>query len=160
ALVGLGFNVKMLAAYVGLPTFALVYALGAGPPWRRRLADLVIGGAVLAAVSLPLLLVYDLTPPANLPLVRRSPHHSLVERAVGHNGVGRSVRLWPPAAPRPGDGAAPAARPDRAAPAGAPGTWPWRLFVREPAGPLRLTDGQLAAQSLWLAPLAIVGLLA
>ena len=29
ALVGLGFNVKMLAAFVVLPTFALVYWLGA-----------------------------------------------------------------------------------------------------------------------------------
>src|SRR6267142_4993415 len=36
ALVGLGFNVKMLAAFVVLPAFALVYALGAPLGWRRR----------------------------------------------------------------------------------------------------------------------------
>src|SRR5262249_60965130 len=96
ALVGLGFNVKMLAAYVGLPMFALVYALGAGPPWRRRLADLVIGGAVLAAVSLPWLLVYDLTPPANRPLVGSSRPHPRGELAAGPHGGARS---GPPGAP-------------------------------------------------------------
>ncbi|HZE35578.1 MAG TPA: glycosyltransferase family 39 protein, partial [Candidatus Eisenbacteria bacterium] len=36
ALISLGFNVKMLAAFVVLPAFALVYALGAPLGWRRR----------------------------------------------------------------------------------------------------------------------------
>jgi 4-amino-4-deoxy-L-arabinose transferase-like glycosyltransferase len=35
ALVGLGFNVKMLAAFVVLPTFAVVYFVGAPLAWRR-----------------------------------------------------------------------------------------------------------------------------
>ena len=64
ALVGLGFNVKMLAAFVVLPTFAAVYWLGAVLPWRRRLVDLALGGLVLAAVSLPWMIAYDLTPAA------------------------------------------------------------------------------------------------
>ncbi|HMH52310.1 MAG TPA: glycosyltransferase family 39 protein, partial [Candidatus Acidoferrum sp.] len=37
ALVGLAFNVKMLAAFVVLPAFALVYLLGTPFVWRRRL---------------------------------------------------------------------------------------------------------------------------
>ena len=54
ALVGLGFNVKMLAAFVVLPTFALVYLVGAPLAWRRRIADLAVAAVVLAAVSLSL----------------------------------------------------------------------------------------------------------
>ena len=51
ALVGIGFNVKMLAAFVVLPTFVLVYFLSAPVGWRRRLVDLAMGGLVVAAVS-------------------------------------------------------------------------------------------------------------
>ena len=43
ALVGVAFNVKMLAAFVVLPVFFLVYALGAGGTARRRVADLALG---------------------------------------------------------------------------------------------------------------------
>ena len=52
ALVGLGFNVKMLAAFVVLPTFALVYFVGAPVEWRRRVVHLAVAGVVLTAVSL------------------------------------------------------------------------------------------------------------
>src|SRR5258708_4344561 len=36
ALIGLGFDVEMLAAFVVLPTFPALYLLGAAVPWRRR----------------------------------------------------------------------------------------------------------------------------
>ena len=52
ALVGIGFNVKMLAAFVVLPVFALVYFAGAPLGWRRRLVHLIAGGLVAAVVSL------------------------------------------------------------------------------------------------------------
>src|SRR6185295_17169581 len=101
ALIGLGFNVKMLAAFVVLPTFALVYWLGAAVPWRRRLVDLTLGGLLLVAVSLPWMIAYDLTPPARRPFVGSSPHNSMIDLAVGHNGIGRFVRRWPTACSRP-----------------------------------------------------------
>lgn len=157
ALIGLGFNVKMLAAFVVLPTFALVYWLGAVRPWRRRLVDLTLGGLLLAAVALPWMIAYDLTPAARRPFVGSSPRNSMIDLAVGHNGIGRFVRLWPaarvgeapPQAPRIATGGAPAS-----ATASAYG----RLFVRAPVGPGRLADGLLAAQAEWLLPLALVPL--
>ena len=159
ALIGLGFNVKMLAAFVVLPTFALVYWLGAARPWRRRLVDLTLGGLLLVAVSLPWMIAYDLTPPARRPFVGSSPHNSMIDLAVGHNGIGRFVRLWqtarvgeaPARAPRPATGAAPAST-------AADGYG--RLFVRAPVGPGRLADGLLAAQAEWLLTLALVPLAA
>jgi 4-amino-4-deoxy-L-arabinose transferase-like glycosyltransferase len=156
-LIGLGFNVKMLAAFVVLPTFALVYWLGAAVAWRRRALDLVLGGVLTAAVALPWMIAYDLTPAARRPFVGSSPQNSMIDLAVGHNGVGRFVRLWQ------------AGRSSRAdqAPARQPATSPTtafaaaegyaRLFVRAPVGPLRLLDGLLAAQASWLLPLALVG---
>lgn len=156
ALIGTGFNVKMLAAFVVLPTFALVYWLGAAGSWRRRLADLALGGLVLAAVSLPWMIAYDLTPAAQRPYVGSSPQNSMIDLAVGHNGVGRFVRLWQAGRTAHADEAT-ARRRASATPAAGPAEGYARLFVRAPVGPLRLADGLLAAQAEWLLPLALVG---
>src|SRR5215470_9213284 len=158
-LIGLGFNVKMLAAFVVLPIFALVYWLGAARPWRRRLADLVLGGVVVGAVALPWIIAYDLTPPAPRPFAGSSASNSMIELAVGHNGVGRFVRTWQTRPARASE-----AVPRRPVSSGsgpaplAPTELYSRLFVRTPVGPLRLLDGQLAAQAEWLLPLALIGL--
>jgi 4-amino-4-deoxy-L-arabinose transferase-like glycosyltransferase len=153
ALVGLGFNVKMLAAFVVLPTFGLVYALGAAVPVRRRLVDLSLGALVLAAVSLSWVLVYDLTPPERRPYAGTTDRNSVLELAVGPYGIGRFVRQTRPSATTD---APPAPAPVVAD--AAPRTGPARLFVRTPVGPLRLADGQLAGQVAWLLPLAAAGL--
>src|SRR6266849_487384 len=92
ALVGLGFNVKMLAAFVVLPTFALVYFAGAPLDWQRRLAHLAVGGAVVTAVSLSWVVFYDLTPPDRRPFAGSSRYSSMIELAVGNNGMERFVR--------------------------------------------------------------------
>jgi 4-amino-4-deoxy-L-arabinose transferase-like glycosyltransferase len=154
ALVGLGFNVKMLAAFVPLPTFALVYLLNAVLPWRRRCLDLILAGIVLAAVSLPWALAYDFTPVSRRPFAGSSRHNSMVELAVGHNAIDRFVRparvgdarTVPPRTPADGATADPTARA--------------RTFVQTPTGALRLADGLLAAQVGWLFPLALVGVVA
>jgi 4-amino-4-deoxy-L-arabinose transferase-like glycosyltransferase len=155
ALVGLAFNIKMMAAYVLLPTFVLVYFLGAPVPWRRRSLDLILGGLVLVAVSLPWIVAYDLTPPAQRPYVGSSPQNSMLDLAVGHNAVGRFVRLW-----KPRGQAADQTTTPLPIPTGSDGLRTARggLFVRAPVGGLRLADGQLAAQVGWLFPLALMGL--
>ena len=161
ALIGLGFNVKMLAAFVVLPTFALVYWLGASVPWRRRLVDLALAAVVLVAVSLPWALVYDLTPADRRPFAGSSRENSMLELAVGHNGIGRFVRRA--AAPRlDAAGARATAAPPAvlvASPGEAARRSSWlELFVRTPVGALRLADGRLAGQVGWLFPLAAMGL--
>jgi len=165
ALVGIGFNVKMLAAFVVLPTFVLVYFLSAPVGWRRRLVDLAMGGLVLAAVSLSWVLAYDLTPPDQRPFAGSSTTNSMLELAVDHNGLQRFIPRWRPFRParidpgtgqaatagaQPGAGAGPLARP------GPRGGWPG-FGDRVPVGPLRLADRHLAGQVGWLLPLAILG---
>jgi 4-amino-4-deoxy-L-arabinose transferase-like glycosyltransferase len=79
ALVGLGFNVKMLAAWVVLPTFVLVYFLGAPIAWRCRLADLTLAAVVLVTVSLAWAVIYDLTPPEHRPFAGTTKKNSMLE---------------------------------------------------------------------------------
>jgi len=165
ALVGIAFNVKMLAAFVVLPTFVLVYFLRAPVGWRRRLVDLAMGGLVVAAVSLSWVLAYDLTPPDQRPFAGSSTTNSMLELAVDHNGLQRFIPRWrafrparidpgtgqaPMTGAQPGAGAGPPARP------GPRGGWPG-FGNRVPVGPLRLADRHLAGQVGWLLPLAILG---
>jgi 4-amino-4-deoxy-L-arabinose transferase-like glycosyltransferase len=67
ALVGLGFNIKMLQACPVVPAFALAYGLFAPLPRRTRLARLALAAGVLLLVSLSWSLVVDLIP-ARAPL--------------------------------------------------------------------------------------------
>jgi len=165
---GVAFNVKMLAAFIVLPAFVLTYAISAPVPLRQRVADLLLAAPVLAACSLSWALVSETTPPQSRPFVGSSQADSVLELMVGHNGLGRFVALLKPAAqfaapvrqaragPAGGDEASGAAQSAQSAPRSAFS----RLFVRTPAGPQRLFDGLLAAQTGWWLPLALSGLLA
>lgn len=166
ALVGLGFNVKMMAAFVVLPTFVLVYLLTASPDWRRRFIDLALSAVVLLAVSLPWMLAYDLTPIENRPYVGSSKQNSMMELAVGHNALGRFIRpaklVGEPGLDR---GSKETGRPSTTSIVSTPAEsrlralWR-RQFVQDPVGPMRLVNGQLAGQVGWLFPLAVMGLAA
>jgi 4-amino-4-deoxy-L-arabinose transferase-like glycosyltransferase len=165
ALLGVGFNVKMLAAFVVVPGFLVVYWLGAPQAWRRRLVDVALAALVLMAVSLPWMLAYELTPPDKRPFAGTSDKNSMLELAVGPYGIGRFVRLarFGPVTANPRSSSAvttadPAGAGAGRAAAPAIRTGFARLFVRVPVGPLRLADGQLAGQVGWLFPLALMGL--
>lgn len=88
-LVGLGFNIKMLEAYLVLPALILVYLLAAPLSLRTRLLHLVLAAVVLLAVSFAWLLAVDLTPPAQRPYVGSSTTNSELNLALGYNGVNR-----------------------------------------------------------------------
>jgi 4-amino-4-deoxy-L-arabinose transferase-like glycosyltransferase len=157
ALVGVAFNVKMLAAYVVVPAFAATYLAAAPIRWQRQFVDVLLAGTVALAVSLPWLLWVEYTPASERPYVGSSARNSALDLVVGYNGLGRfggrerGAGAQRGGTSRAGNAAATAATSDarvrnRIA----------RLFVRAPAGALRLADGQLAAQALWLLPLALV----
>ena len=167
ALVGLGFNVKMLAAFVVLPTFVLIYFLAAPITWRRRIEDLSLAAVVLVTVSLAWVVIYDLTPADHRPFAGTTKKNSMVELAIGPYAVGRFVPVVKRSVTAQGDPKEDQASVAGTTPADSPGTPPTetrirsglsRLFVRAPAGPLRLADGQMAGQVGWLLPLAVMGL--
>jgi 4-amino-4-deoxy-L-arabinose transferase-like glycosyltransferase len=90
-LVGVGFNVKMLAAYVVLPAFVLVYLLTAPLVWRTRAARLAVAGGVLAIVSLSWSVAVDLTPASARPYVGDSQNNTELDLILGYNGVARLI---------------------------------------------------------------------
>ncbi len=159
ALVGVAFNVKMLAAGVVAPAFAGVYLWAAPGSFRRRIGDLVLAGAVALLVSMPWLLFVEFTPATERPYVGSSRTNSVFDLVLGYNGLGRFVvrARGNDTSSDPRDPARPSDASGDAQTASAGRSRAARLFVRTPAGPFRLLDGQLAAQALWLLPLALVG---
>ena len=87
--VGLGFNIKMLEAYMILPAAVLVYLIFSPQPLRRRMASGLIAAAVCAAVSFAWVLAVDLTPASRRPYVDSSTNNTVSELIVGHNGLER-----------------------------------------------------------------------
>jgi len=166
AMVGIAFNVKMLAAFVVLPGFFLTYLIAMPQQWRRRLFDLALASIVLAACSLPWVLAYEVTPAESRPYVGSSRQNSMLELVVGHNAAGRFIRkaqapaknTQESAAPMAVDAEAPTTANGRAASAARMRSELSRQFVQTPTGPLRLAGGLLGAQVEWLLPLALLAL--
>lgn len=114
-LVGLGFEIKMLQAFLPLPAFVALYFFGAKRNWRVKIGHLALTGLVILVVGLAWPLAVDLTPPDSRPYIGSSENNTVMELIVGHNGLSR---LFNPraqnGAPAPDDGGA------RALPGGAP----------------------------------------
>jgi 4-amino-4-deoxy-L-arabinose transferase-like glycosyltransferase len=91
-LVGIGFNTKMLAAFVVLPIYYVVYVLGAPVRWRSRLGDLALATFVVFSVALSWAVLYDLTPEDERPYADSTQNNSMLTLIVEHNGVDRFIR--------------------------------------------------------------------
>lgn len=90
AMIGLGFNMKMLQAYMVVPAFFVFYLLAFRHAWKKKLATLAIASVVLAGVSLSWAVVVDYMVPASArPYVGGSQTNSVLELALGYNGVSR-----------------------------------------------------------------------
>jgi 4-amino-4-deoxy-L-arabinose transferase-like glycosyltransferase len=87
--VGVGFNIKMLEAFVVLPAFYLLYVVAAPVGWRRRMIHLGLATVVIVAASLPWVVAVDLTPADQRPYVGSSSFDTETDLIVGWNGVER-----------------------------------------------------------------------
>ena len=139
ALLGLGFNIKMLQAYMALPAIFGIYFLCAPYPWWKRLLHWVPATALMLAISLAWVLAVDLTPAADRPYVGSSTDNSMLELIIGHNGLQR-LGLSAAALTGAQDGDAPAAgfeRPQSAPPlmGAMPGSAPSSDYQQPPQGP-------------------------
>ena len=134
ALLGIAFNVKMLAALVCGPALLAGWLLTSPLDWRRRLAWMAVSGLTLAVVSLSWAVIFDLTPKDSRPYAGSSQDNSMLELIVAHNGLERFVRPERPAA-----------------------VLPYEAHDSIPVGPLRLAHPTLAAQFAWALPLAVLG---
>ena len=89
ALVGFGFLAKMLQAFLVLPGFAAAYLVAGRNRMRRRIVDLLVGAGALVVSGGWYLLVVELWPANARPYIGGSQHNSIVELALGYNGLGR-----------------------------------------------------------------------
>ncbi|MCW2690048.1 MAG: hypothetical protein JWR37_4938, partial [Mycobacterium sp.] len=166
--IGLGFQCKMLQAWMILPALAIGYAVSAPAPLRRRLWHLGVAGAVTLAVSLSWILVFTFTPAADRPYVDGSTNNSAATMVFGYNGLerfgvnlpgavtGKETGRQGPQFGRPGSTAAgspaagqpsrPAGMPAGRGPGGAGNKW------------TKLVSSQYAPEIGWLFPLALVAL--
>ncbi len=89
AAVGVGFLAKMLQAFLVLPGFIGAYAVAGGRPLRRRLLEMTaMLGATVVSAGWYLLLV-EVWPSDARPYIGGSQHNSIIELALGYNGIGR-----------------------------------------------------------------------
>jgi 4-amino-4-deoxy-L-arabinose transferase-like glycosyltransferase len=89
ALIGVGFNEKMLQAYMVLPAFYLFYVLAAKVNWKRKTGVLVASTAILLVVSLSWAVIVDSIPASKRPYIGSSGTNSVLNLAFGYNGVAR-----------------------------------------------------------------------
>ena len=87
--IGFGFLTKMMQAFLVLPAFALVYLIAAPTSVRRRVLHLLGAlGAVIVSAGWYVALV-ELWPASSRPYIGGSTNNSLLELALGYNGLGR-----------------------------------------------------------------------
>ncbi len=87
--VGLGFLTKMLQAFLVLPAFALVHLLTTPTSLRRRLLQLVGASLALLITAGWWVATVAAIPATSRPYIGGSQHNSVLELALGYNGLGR-----------------------------------------------------------------------
>jgi 4-amino-4-deoxy-L-arabinose transferase-like glycosyltransferase len=104
-IVGLGFNIKMMQAFLPLPAFYALYFFGSKEAWLRKIINLGIATVLLIVVSLSWAVAVDLTPASQRPYIGSSENNTVLGLIFGHNGISRLESTG-----GPGGGTPPASR--------------------------------------------------
>ena len=138
---GAAFLTKMLEGFLPLPAFALTYLLLAPTGWRNRLLHLLTATAALVAAAGWWVLAVQLVPASARPYIGGSTDNSVMQLAVGYNGVSRIV----------GRGGR-----DRPADFGSPAIGRGWSRLGGGTGLRRLFTAEMANEISWLLPAALV----
>jgi len=186
--VGLGFNIKMLEAYLVVPAYGLLYLLAAPRSIWARIGHLALAALLMLTISLSWAVAVDLTPAANRPYVGSSQNNSEISLSLGYNGIqrligqfgfggsnagsstnGNTTRQFQP--PSTSNGTSTGNFPQTGAggtgqpPQGVGGSnggggGSSGMFNTGNPGLLRLFNEPLGGQIVWLLPMALLGILA
>jgi 4-amino-4-deoxy-L-arabinose transferase-like glycosyltransferase len=88
-LLGFAFLTKMLQGFLVLPGFALAYLVAGPPRLGKRLLQLLAGAAAIVASAGWWVAIVQLTPAADRPYIGGSTDNSVLQLALGYNGLGR-----------------------------------------------------------------------
>ena len=180
ALIGIGFNIKMLEAFLPLPAFYALYFLGSKEKFWNKVLKLGVASILLLIISLSWAVIVDLTPASQRPYVGSSGNNTVMNLIVGYNGVNRLLGMggggapaqgpmmngaFPPPPlngtnngfqpmhpPLNGNGVPPNAPGNGQAPTGNPGPGGFNIGQ---AGVLRLFIAPLSKEMSWLLPFGI-----
>jgi 4-amino-4-deoxy-L-arabinose transferase-like glycosyltransferase len=152
ALVGIGFNIKMLDAYLILPAFGLLYWFSAPHPKKVRFYHLLLAVVVLIPISFCWAVAVDLTPAPLRPFVGSSTTNSEVQLALLYNGGSRVFGNIKELSLLPAEALIEIQ--ERLPPFARPTFW-----LGKP-GIFRLIIPPLGQQIGWLLPLALLGIVA
>jgi 4-amino-4-deoxy-L-arabinose transferase-like glycosyltransferase len=131
--VGLGFETKMLVAFVVVPGIALAWMWIAPHGRLAAIRQLLAGGAAMLAVAGVWPLLVTLTPASDRPWISGTSDNSVLSLIFGYNGLGRVTGQT-----------------------GGPGGAGGGVFGQG-TGPFRLLNAALGGQDGWLLGLAVVG---
>ena len=145
---GLAFLTKMLQAFLVVPGFALAFLVAAPVGLWHRVGKLAAGAAAMIATAGSFLMLVSLWPADSRPYIGGSTDNSLLQLALGYNGIQRVTGGEGPVG-GPGDGG----------PGGGPGGGANLFFGGDP-GLTRLFGASMGTEASWLLPAAVIGLVA
>jgi len=136
ALVGLGFETKLLQAFLVLPAFAITYAIAGRGSWRRRVVGLVVSLVAVVGASAWWVVPMTLLPASARAFVGGSTDGTALNLVLAYDGLGRIFGA-----------SAGAGQGNGASFSGTPGI-------------LRLLNSAMGGQIGWFLPMSVVGLIA
>ncbi|MEV8430644.1 ArnT family glycosyltransferase [Streptomyces chartreusis] len=89
AAIGFAFLAKTLQAFLILPPLAIVYAVCAPVPVRKRIGQLAAGLAAIVVSGGWWVAIVELWPASSRPYIGGSQNNSFLELTFGYNGLGR-----------------------------------------------------------------------
>ena len=158
-IIGIGFNIKSLEAFLVLPAFYITYFLTQQGDFKKKCIHLLIATLVLIITSLPWFIVVDSISPDERPYVGSSQTNSEFELATGYNGLGHFLGSR---VRRPGQTSVSAQVnvpiPGNTMPSGNVRQLGGMRGGTGTAGLFRLFNGQVGGQIGWMLPLALIGI--
>lgn len=139
-LVGIGFNIKMMEAYLVVPAYGLLYVMAAPRTIWTRIWHLAVAVLVMVVISFSWVLAVDLIPAVLRPYVGSTQNNSEISLAIGYNGVSRLL--------------------GNSVGGGGGGAGGAGSFGTGIPGVLRLFEAQLGSQIAWLLPFALLAIVA
>lgn len=89
-LIGIGFNIKMIQAFIVVPAVFLIYLLGMRDSSRKKqILHLVLALLVLVATSLSWAVAVDLVPASQRPYIGGSGDNTVLGLIINYNGLHR-----------------------------------------------------------------------
>jgi 4-amino-4-deoxy-L-arabinose transferase-like glycosyltransferase len=152
-LIGIGFNTKMLVAFLIVPIFIALYLFSNTQKFSKTLIHLAAAIVVLCVVSFSWSAAVDLTPANQRPYVGSSSTNSEFNLAFSYNGLNRVFVKMKDSNPGRSAISAVFQKNTNTPPVDANGK------INDLPGPLRMANPFLAGQISWFIPLAILGAL-